>query len=104
MAEMRTASGPRFSRPSAATDLNAELEQIRTAPGAVERARHTVRQALPRTRPFRHRVQLAVARLWRAKGSLAGLTMLDVAAFQLGTVSGLIATGISCFVAEWVAR
>lgn len=104
MSDVRTASGQRFTRASGVSDIAEELDQIRTAPGAIERARQTVRQSYPRTRPVRHRARLTIAKLWKLKASLAGLALLDIAAFEVGDVPGLVAVGISCFVAEWLAR
>jgi hypothetical protein len=43
-----------------------------------------------------------LSRVARSSLSLAGLGLVDVAAFEVATPAGLVVTGLSLFVAEWV--
>lgn len=76
-------------------DLNSELRKIQNSPSPITRIK-------PYVRPLSVKLRLGIARIWKNKGLFAGSTLFSVAAFEVGTVPGLVVAGISCIVAEFL--
>lgn len=101
---VRTASGPRFTRPGEVTELHEELERIQDSPGLIEQAAQTVRRAAPAARPIGRGARLGWARVRARLGTLGGLACGATAGWQLGTVPGLLSTMVALFLAEFNLR
>jgi hypothetical protein len=103
MSDIRTASGPRFTRAPEMRELDEEIAHIQSSPGLVERARETVRRTQPARRTRGQRLRLVAAKVQHNLGTLAGLSIFSTALWtQVNPLSGMIATAVSCVLAEWV--